>query len=182
MPNSLEDAWRWYRDTHSLLKLTGRLARHWDELPWDGSLGKDDSLRTVAASALKASEKNSLLWLDDLAIVVLFSVFESHVRQHVLREIAVEELTLQHRSIKSAVSEAKDRIEFGSFYHVLAPFKDQHHDLVAQIDQIRDYRNWVAHGRRGLPTNNVNPSLAYERLRRFLTVLEDQPDSSQLGK
>jgi len=179
MPNSLDNAWRWYQDTRSLLKLTGRLARHWNELPWTGRLGKDIAFQSFTASELQEKGANSLPLLDDLAIVVLFSVFESHVRQHVLGEVETEEVTLQHRAIKHAVSEAKDRIEFGSFYRVLEPFKDHHHDLVAQIDQIRDYRNWVAHGRRGIPTNNVTPDTAFERLSQFLATLEGQPNQSQ---
>ncbi|MFO0969808.1 MAG: hypothetical protein U0793_29990 [Gemmataceae bacterium] len=44
-------------------------------------------------------------------------------------------------------------------------------DLVTQIDQIRDYRNWVAHGRREAPANNVTPGAAYDRLNEFLAAL-----------
>jgi len=49
----LHDAWTWYVTTRTHLKLFGRLGRkHWDELPWDGMLGTDDTAigsRTAAA-------------------------------------------------------------------------------------------------------------------------------------
>lgn len=177
MLHTLEDAWRWYQDTRTLLKFQQRLGRYWDELPWDGPLGKDSTFNDLKGDDLRAKGDNSLLLLDDLAILVFFSVFESIVRQHVLNEVSLEEAAISHRTIKHAVAEAKERIEFGSFFHVLEPFKDQHHDLVAQVDQIRNYRNWVAHGQRGSPTNNVEPQAAYDRLREFLAVLRGQPDS-----
>jgi hypothetical protein len=39
------------------------------------------------------------------------------------------------------------------------------------VDQVRDYRNWVAHGRREVPTNNITPRIAYDRLAAFLDAL-----------
>jgi hypothetical protein len=171
--DSLEDAWRWYQDTRIQMKLLRRLASaHWDALPWDGQLGKDSSLHDFSAEELVGKANFSLPHLDDLAIVVMFSIFESEVRQRVLEEVAAEEKALKHRAIRWAVARAKERIETGSFFSVLEPFKDRHHDLVAQIDQVRDYRNWVAHGRRGNPRNHVDPKMAYDRLRRFLQILE----------
>jgi hypothetical protein len=154
------------------VQLQQRMSRYWDDLPWEGSLGKDHTFDNFTGNDLSVKGDFSLSHLDDLAIVVMFSVFESQVRQLVLEEVALEELSLKHRVIISAVNTAKEQIEFGSFYRVLEPFKDHHHDLVAQVDQIRDYRNWVAHGRRGSPKNNVDPEMAYNRLRRFLRVLE----------
>lgn len=59
---------------------------------------------------------------------------------------------------------------------MLQPLKEQGRieaDLVTQIDQVRDYRNWVAHGRRGRDTgmNRVTPQIAYDRLKDFLGAL-----------
>jgi hypothetical protein len=41
------------------------------------------------------------------------------------------------------------------------------------VDQVRQYRNWVAHGRRerDLDMNHVTPRMAYDRLRNFLAEL-----------
>jgi hypothetical protein len=70
------------------------------------------------------------------------------------------------------VEATKEAIEQGSFFKVLEPFKpDIGTDLVQQVHQVRKYRNWVAHGRRGLPENAVDPRTACDRLQRFLDHL-----------
>ncbi len=46
-------------------------------------------------------------------------------------------------------------------------------DLTEQINQVRKFRNWVAHGRRDVPENNVNPDDAIERLLRYLSRLTE---------
>ena len=66
--------------TREQLKLFGRLGRkHWDELPWDGTLGKDDKLRSLEAEGIVAGSAFFLDHLDDFAVLILFSVFESIV-------------------------------------------------------------------------------------------------------
>ena len=44
-------------------------------------------------------------------------------------------------------------------------------DLTEQVDQVREYRNWVAHGKRKAVKNAVTPEMAYDRLKRFLDHL-----------
>jgi uncharacterized protein YutE (UPF0331/DUF86 family) len=85
--------------------------------------------------------------------------------------------------LKEAADDALQGVEEGSFYRrVLSPLKEQGRisaELVTQVDQVRDYRNWVAHGRRDVPTNNVTPELAYERLNEFLAVLGIAAESEE---
>jgi hypothetical protein len=92
--------------------------------------------------------------------------------------------------LKEAAADALRGVEEGSFYRqVLSPLKEQNRvsgDLVTQVDQVRAYRNWVAHGRRDRDAgmNNVTPRMAYDRLREFLAVLgiaieAEQPDSER---
>src|SRR4051794_28128077 len=110
--NSLEDAWRWYRDARDLLQLMQRLAvRHWDELPWDGHLGRDDRFRTLEGTELESKARFSLDHLDDLAVIVLFSVFESLVRDRVRREVEDEAANLRHVALRLAAREMIDRID-----------------------------------------------------------------------
>ena len=84
-----------------------------------------------------------------------------------------------------AAEDAIRGVEEGSFYRrVLEPLKRQERvsaDLITQVDQVREYRNWVAHGRRDAPTNNVTPELAYERLKEFLAVLGIAAESEEEG-
>ncbi len=77
--------------------------------------------------------------------------------------------------LREAADDAMQGVQEGSFYRrVLYPLKAQTRvtpDLITQIDQVRHYRNWVAHGRREAPTNNVTPKMAFDRLSEFLAVL-----------
>ena len=170
--NTLEDAWEWYKNTRNQLRLVRRLGeRYWDDLPWDKGLGGDRLFQELAGDKARAGADLSLLYLDDLAVVVLFSVFESMVRLRVLAEVEGEAAGLRHRALKLAAEEMTRRIAEGGFFHVLEPFKDLHADLVEEVHQVRRYRNWVAHGRKGDPQNNVTPETAFARLTRFLNVL-----------
>jgi len=109
--------------------------------------------------------------MDDLAILVLFSVFESEVRQRVLETVDPIVNDITHPVILHAIQNARDTIESGSFFKVLEPFKrPETSDLIEQVNQIRRYRNWVAHGRRGEPTEGVNPRMAYVRLTQLLDI------------
>ena len=46
--NTLEEAWKWYENTRHQLKLIQWLGEYyWDEMPWDGKMGKDDSFSLV---------------------------------------------------------------------------------------------------------------------------------------
>jgi len=39
------------------------------------------------------------------------------------------------------------------------------------MNQVRRYRNWVAHGRRTAKPDAVDPETAFRRLKEFLDVL-----------
>jgi len=46
---------------------------------------------------------------------------------------------------------------------------------IEEVNQVRRYRNWVAHGRRAEPAEYVTPPAAYRRLRAFLAALFPMP-------
>lgn len=173
---TLDDAWKWYQAAKSSLVRMERLAgKYWEELPWTGRLGRDSDLRIAEADDVAAHAELARQPLDDLAIVVMFSVFESVVRDFLADRLNQEIGGLREPILREAADDALRGVTEGSFYRrVLAPLKEQgaiDADLVTQVDQVRDYRNWVAHGRRGSATNFVSPYSAYLRLTRFLTVL-----------
>ena len=169
---SLDEAWRWYENTFRYLKLMGRLGRgYWDALPWQQGLERDDHFRLLDGENVSGEVDHCLTFLDDLAVVVLFSEFESRVRAHVLMEIEDEVKALTHPVLRLAAEDVRTKIDEGSFFQVLQPYKERHADLVEQVNQVRRYRNWVAHGKREEPPDAVNPKTAYERLSRFLSVL-----------
>jgi hypothetical protein len=143
-------------------------ANHWDNLPWDGDLGRDNRLKELKSAEILDGSRTILDDLDDLCVLLLFSVFEATIRERVLRDVEAELPTLRHVAIKRAVTEMREGIENGSFYKVLEPYKIDDADLVEEVNQVRRYRNWVAHGRRTDQPAAVNPTTAYDRLKRFL--------------
>ncbi|MGH7222865.1 MAG: hypothetical protein ACRELF_06540, partial [Gemmataceae bacterium] len=151
---TLADAWIWYEATKRNLGRMQRLGRrHWGNPSLEGaSIWLDDHFKTLEASDIVEETTTSLKPIDDLAIVVLFSVFESHVRDHLVARIKPEATGLSEPILKEAADDAIQGVEEGSFSRrVLYPLKEQRHvsaELVEKINQVRKYRNWVAHGRR----------------------------------
>jgi hypothetical protein len=174
---TLADAWTWYLATKQNLARMQRLGeKHWGDPSLKGaSIWQDDQFRMLEADAIVAETAGSLKPIDDLAAVVLFSVFESRVRDYLIELIEPQAELITDPILREAAEDAMQGVREGSFYcRVLEPLKKQGHvsaDLVTQIDQVRDYRNWVAHGRRDTPANNVTPRAAYDRLTEFLDAL-----------
>jgi len=176
MISSLEDAWAWYTSVkESTLAMLALGKKHWDSLPWDGDLGRDDRLRDIQAPEILNWAKVILSDLDDLCVLLLFSVFEAIVRERALADVAAELPALRHPALQHAVRMLNESLEHGSFYKVTEAYKSLDPDLIEQVNQVRKYRNWVAHGRRGEPQNAVDPNTAYARLQRFLDRLDDMP-------
>lgn len=74
--------------------------------------------------------------------------------------------------------DALEGIRQGSFaVHVLSPLQSQHHitaELSDKVKQVRDYRNWIAHGKREpRPPSIVHLTAkeAFSRLKEFLDIL-----------
>jgi hypothetical protein len=166
---TLDDAWNWYKSARRLARTMERMGEnHWDNLPWDGDLGQDNHLKELASSEVLNDSQTVLDDLDDLCVLLLFSVFEATIREQVLAEVMAELPPLRHVAIKRAIDEMKESIEHGSFFKVLEPYKDFDANLIEEVNQVRRYRNWVAHGRRTEQPAVVNPTTAYDRLNRFL--------------
>jgi uncharacterized protein YutE (UPF0331/DUF86 family) len=182
---TIADAWNWHKATKQNLARMQRLGeKHWSDASLaDASLWQDDHFRRLEAADIVAETTASLKPIDDLAVVVLFSVFESHVRDYLMERIRPHAESISDPILKGAADDAIQGVREGSFYRrVLEPLKRQQRvsaDLVTQVDQVREYRNWVAHGRRDVPTNNVTPEMAYDRLREFLAALGIAAESEE---
>lgn len=145
---SLGDAWRWYESVRDLTRSIGRLGeRYWGELPWDGALGRDDRLRHLEAVEILDRSRVVLDDLDDLCVLLMFSVFESIIRERTLQDIAAELPAFEHPALMRAVRDLQDTVGQGSFSRVIADYKGLDADLIEEVNQVRSYRNWVAHGR-----------------------------------
>src|SRR5947209_3759424 len=182
---TLADAWNWYEATMRNLTRMRRLGeKHWNDPSLaNTSIWLDDDFKMVEASQIAADTKASLSAIDDLAVVVLFSVFESRVRDFLVALIAPEAQGISDPILREATEDAVQGVREGGFYRrVLEPLKKQGRvsaDLITQVDQVRQYRNWVAHGRRDNPMNNVTPKTAYDRLGEFLAVLGISTESEE---
>jgi hypothetical protein len=178
---TLEEAWSWYEAVYNGMKRLAHLAKFWGEFPWGQGdawvdrVAKDNVLRDVEAIDLSRDAGTVTNEHDDLAILVLFSAFEAVVRDHLKAQLAPEISRLKHPSLQKACRDVEEAVEHGSFGRLLEAFKisNDHSHLIEQVNQIRRWRNWVAHGRRPemRPADEVRPRDAYDRLSEFLDVL-----------
>jgi hypothetical protein len=169
---TLDEAWRWYNAARDLSRVMARLGgKYWNTLPWDGSLGRDNALGQLQSDQVKEMSRVVLDDLDDLCVLLLFSVCEATVRERVLADVTDEMPPVRHPALIQALEALNDTISHGSFYRVMDPYKGLNANLVEEVNQVRRYRNWVAHGRRTEQPNYVSPDVAYQRLGRFLDRL-----------
>jgi hypothetical protein len=166
---TLEDAWRWHETTKRHIKLFGRLGeKYWSDLAWDGPLGRDDKLKSLDSGVIVKEFRFCVEHLDDFAILVLFSAFESAMREQVLSMIDNERNQSARPLVVRILDDARQETKRGRILRVLGFFKNQDAGLVEKVNQVRRYRNWVAHGRRTIHPAAVDPTEAYERLKEFL--------------
>jgi hypothetical protein len=177
---TLDDAWAWYRAVAEGAKRLTHLAKFWNGFPWGQGnewvtqVERDSILRHVQAEQMEKDAQRVKEELDDLAVLVLFSVFEANIRDLVETQVQPEIAQLQHPALKNAASDLLQAIREGSFGRLLERLKEPpSNDLIEQVNQIRRYRNWVAHGRREdmEPNNLVQPQQAYDRLKAFLALV-----------
>lgn len=173
MIRSLDDAWEWYLAVKTLALDMHKLAGKWNDPALETVLGRDNRLRDRTAADLTNKATRILDDLNDLAVLMLFSVFEADVRARASADIQRETSSIQHPAVLRAVNDLKEAIENGSFGRVTEAYKKMDVDLTAQVNQVRKFRNWVAHGRRDEPENQVEPDGAIDRLRRYLSRLTE---------
>jgi hypothetical protein len=177
---TLRDAWNWYESARINLVRMRRLGtHHWnDESLKSASIWKDERFKEVEAKDIERETNLAIKPLEDLGVLVLFSVFEAAVRDHL--EGLIRPLTgnLGHPMLDHAAEKVLEGIKQGSFAnHVLPPLQDQDRitpELSDKVKQVRDYRNWIAHGKRE-PRDpsiiNLDAKEAFERLKEFLDTL-----------
>jgi len=185
MIRTLDDAWEWYKAIDRIARHMRRMAaNYWDRDELSNLLARDSILRNRTAAAILDDTNRILDDLEDLAVPVLFTVFEAEVRG--VAQVDAERLLreMSHPAMLSATKDLEDAIKSGSFGKVTAAYQPMDVDMTAQIDQIRGFRNWVAHGRRGPVDNLTNPERAIERMRRYVEKigsLVTAPEGNKAG-
>jgi hypothetical protein len=183
---TLKEAWDWYEHARTNLYRMQRLGtHHWDErssgttkIQETTDLWKDEKFKRLSSRTIQKETARALQPLDDLGILVLFSVFESAVRMFLETRVKDQASHLTDPILKHAAEEAIEGLQEGSFgLRVLKPLQDHiGNELIEKVSQVRQYRNWVAHGKREsmrekLPAQGLEPQDAYDRLKEFLELL-----------
>jgi hypothetical protein len=176
---TLQDAWDWYQSAKTNLMRMKRLgSNHWeDDSLQTASIWQDDRFKQLSAEEIISETNLALEPLEDLGILVLFSVFEATIREH-FEAIIKPSVDNLDPLLKSAGDRVMEGIRHGSFTRqILDPFKVGGRitpELSDNVKQVRDYRNWVAHGKReprDASIVNLKAEDAFERLRFFLDEL-----------
>jgi hypothetical protein len=176
---SLDDARDWYECVKTLAGWMARMGRrYWEAHELVPLMERDAHFRSVEKADIDRRADRIGADLDDLCVLLLFSVFEAIVRERALIDVGAELPAARHPALKHALKTLREALEHGSFAKVLEAYKELDADLVEQVSQVRRYRNWVAHGRRGNQPDAVDPETAYERLNKFLTMLASAPDGA----
>src|SRR5947209_2096131 len=121
---TLDEAWAWYQAAAEGARRLTHLAKFWDELPWEEAdewvtrIGRDNVLRGVEADQMEREAKQVADELDDLAVLVLFSVFEANVRDLVVTQLRPEIDRLTHPALKKAGEDVLQAVAEGSFFRV----------------------------------------------------------------
>lgn len=176
---TLDEAWSWYDKTRELIRSMRRLAdKHWTAMP--ESVWKDDRFKALDSVDITENADAVLEEFDDIGVFVIFSVFEAILRDRVLATMTLESASITHPALSHAVRKATENVEEGSLYNnVLSIWKAKYHNEVELVNQVRHYRNWVAHGRReGRKPAAVDPATAVERLKQFLEIISEYNLSS----
>ncbi len=177
---TLKDAWNWYESARENLGRMQRLGkRYWsvESLP-NSRIWQDDKFKEVQAEDIERETKRAMEPLGDLGVLVLFSVFEARVRDYLAAVIKPLTGNLGHPILEHAADDVLEGIKQGSFANqVLTPLQKQGQitpELSDKVKQVRDYRNWVAHGKQ-LPRDsdivNMTAAEAFNRLQEFLDTL-----------
>ena len=100
---------------------------HWDDVSLQSaSIWTDEKFKQVEATEIEQETKVAIQPLNDLGVLVLFSVFEAVVRDHFEGEIKPLTAKLDHPILKDAAENVLEGIRQGSFANkVLTPLQDQ---------------------------------------------------------
>jgi len=175
--NPLDEIWEWYEVTRDSLRLALRLIKTSisSTIPSNVILKiAPESFQSAPLDEVRRKlQQAEHKLLDDLAIVALWASFEQQLLDH-LEQVVKRTLKqkgrnrLQQRVLQECLAE----LRYWRFEEVLDLYKEIiDSQLVGDVKQVLQYRNWVAHGRTSRMPPNIIPRIAYERLKDFLGQL-----------
>lgn len=171
----MNEIWAWYEAARDSLRLALHIAASVPSSALSTDIIPRKSIfQSAPSDEVKQKLQKAQQELDDLTIVALWASFEQQVLDHIEQVV--------HRTLKQ---KRKDRLQqrvlqaclknsrYWHFKEVLDLYKaiiDP--QLVGNVKQVLQYRNWVAHGRTSPMPPNIMPRAAYERLKDFLDQLK----------
>lgn len=146
MIQSVDDAWRWYTAVKTLALDMRKLAGKWNDPALETVLGRDNRIRERTAADLTT---------------------------YAGTDVERQKVAVRHPAVLRALKDLGDAIESGSFGKITEAYKDMDVDLTSEVNQVRQFRNDLSHGRPDKVKNLVNPETAIDRLRRYLDRLAE---------
>jgi len=108
------------------------------------------------------------LELEDLFVLAMTASFEARVKEFLKSQIAVTPGSY-HARIEKWIHGEVETAPLRGLARIFKPPVTR--AMIEDADTIREYRNWVAHGRtRRKPASLVTPSFAYNALTSFMTT------------
>lgn len=163
--NKLQEIMQWYKLTIESQRITLKILNSSPELvPLDSSLA-EYKLSEAKEILLKAENE-----LNDLTVLSLVAVFEQLVIDY-LKDLGRETIKKEEEILsKSVLKYALKNSDRWHFKDILDIFKSIiSNELVGNVKQVYDYRNWVAHGKKETTSvTKIDPDIAYDRLSEFL--------------
>lgn len=129
MIRSLDDANQWYQAIRRLVQLMQRMGhRYWNPEAEAKTLREvlhqDKIFRDIEADEIQDLTDRVLADLNDLIVLLMFSVFEADVRQQTLDAIDREiEQPPRQLVLREAYEKARDRVSHGSLGNLTNPNK-----------------------------------------------------------
>ncbi len=162
--NNLQEVYNSYRISSDNHKVVIKLL---NEDP--KSFPENIDIASLSISDAKESLDSAYTELQDLTIVSLIAIFEKIIIKHIFDICIKDSSLLKDEFSKTAmeyVTKLKDR---WSLMNILDIYKSiVSSNVVGEIKQIIEYRNWVAHGKKNNKPLSLSPEIAYQRLSAFI--------------
>lgn len=171
MTEPFQGVWSWFQFARDSIELAVQQVRaEPDRIPPGLVFSRHASPQEALAHLAKAKAE-----LDDLMVLVLFAVFEQTLRAHMALTCAETCRGVPSETQASLVSGAFKRLEKCSLEQLLALYKAVvKAGLVKPAQDVKAYRNWVAHGKKEPRPSGVveiAPATARDSLAGFLSAL-----------
>ncbi|MDR1400021.1 MAG: hypothetical protein LBJ41_08885 [Treponema sp.] len=109
---------------------------------------------------------------DDVMVLALFAAFERELKISVQNALSVN-LNPQNSMVSRIAELTTDSIERWTMTDLLSTLRDiVDGNILGQIKQVYEYRNWVAHGKNQykLPAIKASPRFTFNLITRFITL------------